>query len=232
MHLGSRAAAQADAQPAAQADFRVVAAAHGLAIFDFRVSSFAMALCAQCDGTGWRRVALAGGYSGVERCDHGAPGLEFEAVSISVNSVFRARLSGDEVRIHDLILERRGREQAICIREVVDRIWPEGIVPRTNQEEQDCHREVKRVIRRMRDEGRYPVAASKSDPAGYFFPATAQERQECHDRMAEEGWKLIRLSQLFVRDEDLGERRKNRADRLKGQSVVGSRQGEFVISDL
>jgi hypothetical protein len=176
-----------------------------------------MANCPQCDGTGWKRIEIDGVVYR-RRCNHGVQALGLEAVSISVNAAFRARLGGDEVRIHDLILERRGKEQAIRIREVVDAIWPEGIVPRTNQEEQDCHREVKRVIARMRDEGKYPIIGDKGESAGYFLPATAQERQDYHDRMIQEGWKLIALSQLFVRDEDLGERLKLHAEALQSGS--------------
>ena len=162
--------------------------------------------CTQCDGTGWRPVEIDG-VRRVTRCDHGASARRrAEPITVFVDPVFRARLSQDEGAILEIILAHRGAENPIKIREIVDLVWPQAIeVQRTLQEEQDCQREVKRAVAKFREEGRIPIAGSKGSDGGYFVPAGQDELQDCHDRLLREGWKLIALSQLFVRDKELGD---------------------------
>jgi len=172
--------------------------------------------CSLCDNTGWRPIQK-NGVRWVTECDHGAARApELPVVSTEVDAVFRAKLTGDERRIHDVVMARRGKAQAIRIREIIDIVWPQGLVPRTFNEEQDCQREVKRVVAMLREHGRYLIAGHKGKPYGLFIPATDLERQECRDRLFEEGWKLIKASQLFVRNVNLGEILRERAARLGG----------------
>jgi hypothetical protein len=183
-----------------------------------------MADCSLCDDTGWRPV-IVNGVQRFTRCTHTLPSLDAPAAGpgtfalTAPNPGFRAKLSADERRIHDLIISRRGLGQAMRIREVIDIVWPQLLVPRTFEEQKGCEREVKRVIAKLREEGRYLIAASKEKPFGYFVPETQGERQECHDRLFREGWELIKLSQLFVRDEDLGKRLCERAVTLTAEML-------------
>jgi hypothetical protein len=154
------------------------------------------------------------GVRRVTRCDHkGSREVESREVGavreppvLPVDPKFRARLCQEEKTILDLILARRGQAKAIRIREIIDIIWPQAVAaPRDFQDEQDCQREVKRVVARCRDEADIPIASAKEPPYGYFIAVTQRERQNCHDRLLQEGWELIKRSQVFVRDEFLAE---------------------------
>jgi len=174
-----------------------------------------MADCLQCDDTGWRKVTVEG-VEGVERCDHRGPELEFEEAALvtEVDWNFYGRLSREEKAVHHLIFARRGRANAIRLKEIVDAVWPQSIALRSYQEQENCQRAVKGVVQRMREEARYPVVATKTRPAGYFLAETMEERREYRNRLMQEAWKLIGLAQLFVRDPNLGETLKRGAEEL------------------
>jgi hypothetical protein len=156
-----------------------------------------MANCSICDDTGWR-TEERDGTSYAVRCDHGRAAAKPQPVGEILPRLIPVLLSPAERLIHDLVVARRGEAQAIKNRELVERL--EGIGERWTE------RDVKTTIKKLRNQARLPIAATKSPPYGYFVPATAEECDACHDRLFGEGIELIVLSQLFRADSDLRER--------------------------
>jgi len=160
-----------------------------------------MVNCPQCDGTGWRPV-MVDGVRRVAPCDHGRGPGAAKPRPASPGPLFA---TAEERQIRDLILSRRGLENAITARRIIEIVWPETLtVRRTHEEQNNCERLVKDVVEQLR-EARVPVGASKGSPAGYYLAESEQDRQEVHDRLLREGEKLIKLSQVFCQDADLVE---------------------------
>jgi hypothetical protein len=151
---------------------------------------------------GWRPV-MVDGVKRYTRCDHSAGENSGGFKLVAPDAAFRLRLNEEERRIYDLVLSRVGRQAALTIRGIIDRVWPQGLVARSLQEEKDCEREVKRVIARLRDEGKCLIIGTKGSPAGYFLPASQQECDDYHDELLSEAVDRIRLSQRYHRDDNL-----------------------------
>lgn len=168
--------------------------------------------CDACrENYGYRRVR-AGNVERLTPCDHGASKHSFTPAGTIIETRLDEFLSPPERRIRDLILARRGRENAISIREIVAEVSgvrcqvPGGPETR-NPAPGTCftERDVKAVVEKLRTLGKIPIAATKIPPYGYFIPATAEECDDCHDRLFHEGVKLIILSRLFRPEADLVE---------------------------
>jgi len=119
-----------------------------------------------------------------------------------------AALTPHDKKIAAIILNHVGRENAILGREIAALIWPEESKER--KYEGTVRRWLEDSIERLRTFALLPIAASKASPMGYYIPATAEECDECHDRLFREGIRRIVDSQLFRRDCDL-------VERLRGQ---------------
>jgi len=119
-----------------------------------------------------------------------------------------AALTPHDKKIAAIIRNHVGREKAILGRELAALVWPEESKER--KYEGTVRRWLEDSIERLRTFARLPIAASKTAPMGYFIPATAEECDDCHDRLFREGIRRIIHSQLFRRDRDL-------VERLRGQ---------------
>ena len=165
------------------------------------------ARCALCDNTGYRPIDPENRAAGVIPCDHRRDGGGFTAIGdcrLAIDDL----LTPPEKQIREVILRRRGRENAISIGQLAATIY--GADRKNLGEWDSAVRGIKRTVEKLRTLGRIPIAATKTQPYGYFLPATAEEGDDCHDRLFTEGIRLIVLSQLFKRDADL-------MQRLRGQ---------------
>ena len=185
--------------------------------------------CSLCKDTGWVAYQIDG-MRRVKRCvcktrqtaaaDRQAPGGFVRADQatqgireLPLPDLAHAALMPGDRQIAALISQRRGKAQAIRIREICARLWPQAASDLANFD--GLARAVKAAVERLRKLGRLPIAATKEPPYGYFLPATAEECDEVHDRLFAEGIKLIVHSQLFRPDRDL-------VERLRGQLELES----------
>ena len=157
--------------------------------------------CSQCGGTGYRSVERDG-YTYAERCDHGESKRLPEPIARSLSRVVDSLFSPAELQIRELILARRGKQNALPIRDILkglDQRWSD--------------RDVKAVVEKLRMLNKLPIVASKSPPYGYFIPATAEEIDEAYDRYVTEGIALFKIAKLVKPSGDL-------ARELHGQGVL------------
>jgi hypothetical protein len=198
---------------------------------------------------GYRRVrrpdGRGGTYEALAVCEHAnSMGAGFQPIGPSLRRVIgslkppdgsilrsldqqiacaEAALTPADKKIAALIQARVGRANAIRGRDLAAAVWPEEMADRAKYESA-VRRWLEDSVSRLRRFARLPIAASKSNPMGYYIPATAQECDEVHDRLFNEGIERIKDSQLFRPDRDL-------AERLRGQlelreSAVGTRESE------
>lgn len=196
------------------------------------------AFCAVCSGSGWKPIEVAGVRRMIvcgcrvrarreEAKKH--PGglvpvgelLRKSAVGSWQSAAREAAFTSAEKRIRNLILARRGKDQAISIREILERLNAPGESGVGSREYGWTERDVKAVVEKLRTLGGLQIAASKEKPYGYFIPASAEECDECHDRLFSEGVKLIILSRLFRPEADLVEELRGQLQLQK--SAVGSK---------
>ena len=160
--------------------------------------------CQSCDGTGWRPRDPAEPRRGVVRCTHGAGRLERigPAVHRLIGSLEKAALTPHDGAIRDIILRHVGRANAIRGRDLAVKVWPDEMANPAKYESA-VRRWLEESIYRLRRFAHLPIAASKSNPMGYYLPASDAEGRECHDRLIREAVERLRDSQLFKRDADL-----------------------------
>jgi hypothetical protein len=186
--------------------------------------------CSICGGTGWKPVEQDGVRRMIE-CDCRRSGRGFERADVILSetkdlgispemkkilrsaqndssNVADAVLTPHDKKIAAIVRNHIGREHAIRGRELAALVWPEESKER--KYEGSVRRWLEDSIERLRTFARLPIAASKGSPMGYYIPATAEECDECHDRLFREGIRRIVDSQLFRRDRDL-------VERLRGQ---------------
>ena len=167
--------------------------------------------CSICGGTGWKPIMTDGVRRMIE-CDCVRSRKGFETIGRFSDRVIErladAALTPHDKKIAAIIRNHVGREKAILGRELAALVWPEESKER--KYEGTVRRWLEDSIERLRTFARLPIAASKTSPMGYYIPATAEECDECHDRLFREGIRRIVDSQLFRRDRDL-------VERLRGQ---------------
>jgi hypothetical protein len=160
--------------------------------------------CEICGGTGWMHVATKGRASGVARC----------ACRTAVPQRGRddptSVLADPDREIARIIMQRRGKANAISIEEICKGLWPSAWYGGGSSDAVELHkrrnelaRTVKASVERIRREARLPIAATKASPGGYYVPVTAEECDECYRRMVNEGVKLILNARLFRPEADI-----------------------------
>jgi hypothetical protein len=177
-----------------------------------------MADCSLCDNTGYRPIEPENRAAGVIPCDHRRNGAGFTAIG-DCRLAIEDLLTPPEKQVRELILCRRGRQKAITIGQLAATVY--GADRQHLGEWDSAVRSIKRTVEKLRTLARIPIAATKTQPYGYFLPATAEEGDECHDRLFTEGIRLIVLSQLFKRDADL-------MQALRGQLEFGARDSRYA----
>ena len=139
----------------------------------------------------------------------GTVGKPLQPVTYNLSPAVSAVLTPHDKKIAALIQARVGKPNAIRGRDLAVAIWPSEMADPAKYESA-VRRWLEDSISRLRRFARLPIAASKSNPMGYYIPATAQECDEVHDRLFGEGIERIKDSQLFRFDRDL-------VERLRGQ---------------
>jgi len=136
-------------------------------------------------------------------------GFRIQDSGFRIQDSQNAALTPNDKKIGEIIQRHVGRANAIRGRDLAVKIWPEEMAYPAKYESA-VRRWLEESIYRLRRFGHLPIAASKSNPMGYYIPSTAEECDEVHDRLFREGIERIRDSQLFRPDRDL-------VERLRGQ---------------
>lgn len=175
--------------------------------------------CSQCDDTGWRPVER-NGVRVVIACNHRqAPGAQpkspaewWNAPPGEFMSARVAQLDRVPREIGMLILNHRGKEQAISIREVI--AFFAAKIPLSE-------RDVKAAVETVRTVARVPIAASKEPPYGYFIPTRAEEHDEMYSRHLREAVKHILIARLHRPQADIVEELRGQLQLLPTESHRG-----------